>query len=240
MMRRPFAPALKASAINLLLSAVLIALSLGALIFWFFPYPFIAVDDITTAIVMVIGINLCLGPLLTLLLYKPGKKGLLLDLCTVAILQLAALTYGLSAIYDSRPAYLVFYGDSFYLADHKQIDQSTLQDETLQVGPWDRPRLVASVLPGNHQERMLVALESMASGTPLTTDARYFHSPRDVEKAQWLLLALNPQSFSNIPDRFRDNPRYALFHVVSAKTGLIAIFDTDELAIVDTFLGQKR
>ncbi len=234
-MSRPFKPALQALLVNVVFSAVLISVSLGLLIFWFFPYPFIAVDDISTAVIMIVAVNLCIGPLLTFILYKPGKKGLLLDLSTVVVLQLAALIYGLYAVYDSRPAYLVFYGDSFYLTDHKQVDENALVDDTLKVGAWGRPKLVAALLPGDTQERMLIALESMASGKPLTTDASYFTLPNKLEKSQWFTLALKPKDIGNLPVKYHDKPHYALFHIVSSKAGLIAVFDTDKLAISHIF-----
>lgn len=237
-MSRSLKTALQAFTVNFLCSAVLISVSLGLVLIWFFPYPFIAVDDISTALLMIIGVNLCIGPLLTLILYKPGKKGLLFDLSIVAILQIAALAYGLYAVYDSRPAYLVFYGDSFYLTDHKQVDQSALQDSGLAIGAWDRPKIVASVLPGDAQQRMLLALESMASGQPLSMNAAYFVSTDTLEPTEWLLLALNPKPFKNIPKKYRDNPRYAFFHVVSAKNGLIAVFDTEKRAITHIFTGK--
>lgn len=237
-MRRPLQPALQALLVNLLISVVLISLTLGLLVFWFFPYPFIAVDDVATASIMIIAVNLCIGPLLTFILYKPGKKGLLFDVISIAVLQLAALAYGLYAVYDSRPAYLVFYGDSFYLADHKQVDESVIADDRLKVGAWGRPKLVAAVLPGDTQQRMLIALDSMASGKPLTSNAAYFTSPSEVEKSQWFTLALKPTGISSLPITYRDDPRYALFHIVSAKTGLIAVFDTDKLAIIHIFSGE--
>lgn len=41
-----------------------------------------------------------MGPLITLIIFKPGKKGLKLDLATIAVLQVAALAYGTHVVFE--------------------------------------------------------------------------------------------------------------------------------------------
>jgi hypothetical protein len=56
-----------------------------------------------------------LGPLITLIIFKPGKWGLRFDLTVIGVLQVAALVYGLHAIAESRPVYITFVKDRFEL-----------------------------------------------------------------------------------------------------------------------------
>ena len=62
---------------------------------------------------ILIGVDVVLGPLLTLVVFNPAKKSLRIDLAVIAALQVAALVYGISVIAQARPAYVVFAGDRF-------------------------------------------------------------------------------------------------------------------------------
>ena len=74
---------------------------------------------------IVVLVDLVLGPLLTFVVYKRGKKGLLLDLSLIAVLQLAALLGGGYLVYAERPLALVFHEGRFY---------SITSDDYLDVG----------------------------------------------------------------------------------------------------------
>lgn len=45
------------------------------------------------------AVDLVMGPLLTLVEFKPGKKSLKFDLTAIALLQAGALLYGLHAVW---------------------------------------------------------------------------------------------------------------------------------------------
>jgi hypothetical protein len=94
--------------VHLSISAAVVAVALG-LIFglWYRP-PFSYVQDVYGVAATLIGVDLIIGPLLTFILYKPGKKGLKFDLAMVALMQVAALAYGMKVCVESRPVYAVY------------------------------------------------------------------------------------------------------------------------------------
>ena len=57
---------------------------------------------------MLLAIDVILGPLLGLLVYKEGKKSLKFDLSVIILIQIAALCYGVFSIEQGRPAWLVY------------------------------------------------------------------------------------------------------------------------------------
>lgn len=65
------------------------------------------------AIGMIVGIDLILGPLLTLIVFNHDKNTLKLDLAIIALVQTAALIYGTWTIYQTRPIALAFINTSF-------------------------------------------------------------------------------------------------------------------------------
>ena len=62
---------------------------------------------------VVLIVDLVLGPALTFLVYKKAKKGLMLDLTLIGLLQISAMAYGVHLLYDYRPLVLLLTGNQF-------------------------------------------------------------------------------------------------------------------------------
>lgn len=91
--------------------STLVAVTVATLVLllWF-PPPYHQLSGGLHLLGMVLVIDVVLGPLLTLLVYRPTKsrKELLLDFTLIALLQLGALGYGIWTVYMARPVHLVF------------------------------------------------------------------------------------------------------------------------------------
>lgn len=126
---------LKAFTIHLLISA-LIALCVVALVFFiWYPVPLHTAVGVTGIFLMLLAVDVILGPLLTLLVYKPGKKTLVMDLTVIALLQLSALGYGLYTMAEGRPAWLVFGGQHFELVRKVDVEPQHLVRQPSWRGP---------------------------------------------------------------------------------------------------------
>src|SRR5690554_5070320 len=119
----------KAFGVHLLTSAV-VALAVVALVFglWY-PAPLATATGVTEIFLILLVVDVCLGPLLTLLVYKEGKKTLVMDLTIIVLLQLGALGYGVYTVAEDRPAWLVFSVNRFELIRINDINERKL-DET--------------------------------------------------------------------------------------------------------------
>jgi hypothetical protein len=101
---------------------------------------------------IMLGVDIVAGPLLTLILYRPGKRGLKLDLAVIAILQLAFLGYGLSTLWKSRPLFLVGSQQAFALVFANEVPDDAA--DKARARHWPRfqgsgPWLVAVDLSGD-------------------------------------------------------------------------------------------
>lgn len=166
----------KAAGIHLLLSA-LTALGAAILIFgiWF-PPPYFKASGGDRLIALLIGIDLVAGPLLTLVIFKAGKRGLKFDLACIGIVQLAALVYGLSIITESRPAFIVATIDRFEVVPANAFEAGELQqapDPALRRLPWTGPVMIAALMPDDVHERSLV-LASAMRGKDLDRLPKYY------------------------------------------------------------------
>lgn len=116
----------KASAIHLSLSAIVLAAIAAVVVFRWYPPGLFHIARADTLLVLIGGVDLVLGPLLTLIVYTQGKKGLRFDLTVIALLQLAALVYGLNTVWQSRPVFLVASDTRLTLLFANEMDRADL------------------------------------------------------------------------------------------------------------------
>lgn len=115
-----------AFAIHLTLSLLIFSLLVGIMLLYWFPGELFFLDGGWQGLKLVAMIDLVLGPALTLLLYKPGKPKLLLDMSLIAVLQIAALSYGFYTTHQQRTVALVFAENGFNTLsanDNREADQ---------------------------------------------------------------------------------------------------------------------
>lgn len=182
---------LKAGSIHLGIS-VAIALAAMAVIFlvWY-PTPFAEAQGVSRLVLVLIGVDVVIGPLITTIIYDTRKKWLPLDLGVIAALQTVALLYGLQAIYGGRPAYLVFNVDRFDVVALKEIDPESLSRAGKQLGPrWNGPRTLAARLPDDPVARSEMMFSSINGGADLPQLPEYF-VPLDDER-ETMLKRLRP------------------------------------------------
>lgn len=142
----------KAASIHLSISAV-IALCVGALLLglWY-PPPYFKAAGASALILLLIGVDLVLGPMLTLIVFRAGKKGMRFDLTVIGLMQATALIYGLHVIAIARPVFIVANVDRFNLVAAENLDPKDLaQGSTpaFRTLSWTGPRLVGAVIPKN-------------------------------------------------------------------------------------------
>ena len=80
------------------------------------------------ALIMIAGVDLVLGPLLTLIVFNPAKKSLKMDLSIIAVAQIAALVAGTYTVHQARPVALIV---SFPPIGFKVVSANMLQSSAL-------------------------------------------------------------------------------------------------------------
>jgi hypothetical protein len=148
----------KAACIHLGIS-VLIGLMTAAVVFglWF-PYPYRDLAGGQHLFLVVIGVDVVCGPLLTAVLFSPAKsrRELTLDLSLISIVQMAALVYGVHVTSQARPIALAFEADRLVAVSAAQIDPADLGQAppALQDLAWNGPVLVGTRQPKGGEETL--------------------------------------------------------------------------------------
>jgi hypothetical protein len=154
----------KASAIHLLLSAAIAGSVILFMLEVWYPWPLFEAAGGSRLVLVLVAVDVTLGPLITLIIFKAGKKGLRFDLTVIAAVQLAALAYGIHTLYLARPVYLAFTVDRFDLVTAKDLDPADLEQVTrpeFKRPPLGRPRYIAAVLPSDPDEKRQILNTSL-------------------------------------------------------------------------------
>ncbi len=167
----------KASAIHLSISlSVGTAVLLSMLLVWF-PQPYLQAAGAVHLFLVLLGVDVSLGPLITLIIFDTKKKRLKLDLAVIAALQVAALVYGLNAMIQARPVYLAFVVDRFELVLAGEIAPEELaRASATEFGrlPIAGPKLVAADLPSDSKERERILFSAVDGGADLEDFPQYY------------------------------------------------------------------
>lgn len=112
---------IKAAFIHLLISAALVIASYLIITQVWYPTPFFKATNVSQIFVLILIVDLVLGPLLTFIVYKKNKKTIVMDLSVIALLQLSALIYGLYSVYEARPVWIAYVVDRFELVQANEL-----------------------------------------------------------------------------------------------------------------------
>lgn len=174
----------KAFGIHLAISALIASTVLLLVVWLWYPAPYFAAMGGETLLRLLIGVDVVLGPIITLIIFDPAKPRLKFDLATIAVLQLAALVYGGFVMFEARPVYNVFVVDRFNTVPANAIDDDSLARAPAQFRPLPLtgPRVVAARAPDDPDERTRIAFESMVGG-PDVQDLPHLFVPYEQARA---------------------------------------------------------
>lgn len=174
-----------AAAIHLLASAGVAALSALLVFTVWYPAPFARIAGGTSLFLLLVSVDVVLGPALTLVAASPGKsrREFRRDLLVIVVLQLAGFAYGLYTIALARPVYLSFEIDRFRVVTAADIETSELQKARadLRSLPWLGPKLIAAVKPESGPDQ-LRSIELGLAGIDLSM-VPFNWRPYDSERA---------------------------------------------------------
>ena len=161
-----------------LLGSALIGLSCAALVFllWY-PWPLPLATGVTGIFLILLSVDVTIGPFITLIIFNPAKKELKRDLAIILLLQVSALLYGMHTVWVARPVYTTFCVDRFDLVFANDLTDEKLakvSDANFKSVPWGRPQLVAAKNPDDLEESSDVLFSAAFGGDDLPQLPQYY------------------------------------------------------------------
>lgn len=173
---RPASFRWKAFAIHLALSLVVLGFLLYLLFVHWFPGYLFDTDGGWQALRVIAGVDIVLGPLLTLIAANPAKstRELRQDFSLIALVQVCALSAGTWLAWDNRPWAMLWYDGMVYA-----MPWSAMRDEPRAVARIEElspesPHWVTVNLPFDPQARGDALARARASGTDPLFDPSFY------------------------------------------------------------------
>lgn len=161
---------IKATAVHLAISGLVAGTAMAVIFLVWYPGALAGAQGVDRLILIMIGVDVVLGPIMTLIVYVPGKKGLWFDLMVIAAVQTAALLYGMGTIFGGRPAYVVFNVDRFDVVAVQEVDEASLEKAMAAGQPgisWFGPHWTAARMPSDPDKQFDITMNAMAGGADL-------------------------------------------------------------------------
>lgn len=207
---------LRAAAIHFVFS-MLIAATAAVLVFgvWY-PYPFREISGGRDLFLLLIAVDVTLGPLITLAVFDRAKRRrvLALDIAAIGALQVLALVYGMWTVFIARPVHLVFEFDRFVAVHAIEVPQE-LENKVsrgIDPRPVNGPTLLAVRPFSSPAEKLEMTLAALG-GLPLSARPDLWQPYEEARRR----VAEAARPIGDLRQRFPD--QWAAVAAVLAKAG---------------------
>ncbi len=172
---------LKAWSIHLLSSAVVLSLILGLLYFGWYRWPGWYLTEVKRVVLVMIGVDVVLGPTLTVIIANNNKprRELARDIGVIVVVQLCALIYGSVSLWNGRPLYYAFSESVLQLVQAYDISPEEAKlgrEQNPELAPhwYSLPRWISAPLPEDPETRAKIFQSAISGGDDVISMPRYF------------------------------------------------------------------
>lgn len=174
---------IKASLIHFFISFFCIAIILGIIIYFWYPLDYLGITSFKDLVILIIGVDLILGPILTFVVFQPNKKSLKFDLSAIVFVQIAALAYGIHYLYLAHPVYITYAKGSFTLVNANLANPNQAKYTEYKISKLRSLTPAYAEIPKDRVEYNKLFDESMSGGADLEERADLYKPYNDnIEK----------------------------------------------------------
>ncbi|MBJ6611957.1 MAG: hypothetical protein JG718_16495 [Candidatus Thiothrix moscowensis] len=234
----------KASLIHLLLSATVVGLFVAFALSIWYPNPFFEISGLKAIILILLSVDLVLGPLLTFIVFKPNKPSLKFDLAVIGAVQIAALVYGMYTIHLGHPVYVAYAVDRFTLINRADVNPLDAKQAELQASGWWKPILVYAQSPTDPKEQEQLVMEVLAGKPDIDARPQYYE-PFNQHSQAVLSKGIKPEKLTTNADsktkldallakHNKTAADYAYFPLVGKEKDVIWVWDKTSAQAIGT------
>lgn len=175
-LKRSVPTRLKAAGIHMAISLAIFAVALYLILVQWYPDFHFTVDGGWRGVRIMAGVDLVLGPLLTLVIFNPFKarKLIAFDLGCIAVAQLAALAWGFYAVHSQRPVAVSYYEGAFLSVTAAPLAIEKEPADYANQFSDRRPPLVYVAEPKDDQEEARAAMQELFGQVGFHEDPFFF------------------------------------------------------------------
>jgi hypothetical protein len=243
----------RALGLHLLASATALALILGTLYLGWYHWPGWYLTDVTQVVMVMVGVDVVVGPLLTFIIARATKprRELVRDIAIIVVLQLIALIYGSASLWNGRPLYYAFSETVLQLVQAYDIEPAQAQAGRRQnpdFAPhwYSLPRWIWAPLPKDPQARQKIVAAAIGGGDDVISMPQYFKSwDEGLPELQSRLKKIDDVAYFGRGDKqkLKERMRAAGYATDQANSitligrgpPLLAVFDSGSVKLVGIF-----
>jgi hypothetical protein len=150
--------------LRLLASGSLLLLVFSVVRLLWYPGAYFAISGVSWQFLVLAGAVLVIGPALSAFVYKPGKKGLALDLGILAGVEILAVVAAAYVLFQRQPHFAVFAVDRFEAVTRAEVDFGSMPAALDGSRPGHAPRLVYAKLPDDPEAMSQLIDETVFMG----------------------------------------------------------------------------
>jgi uncharacterized membrane protein len=239
---------LRAFVIHLAGSAGIVGAIAALMLFSWYRQPWFEHDGGWTVFRLILLVDVVLGPLLTLIVYRRGKPELRRDLGIIVAIQLGALAFGVTTMLQHRPVFLVYAENNFFAVTWKEVREGTR--DTARLERISTP-LVAGLplvylqMPADAARRTEIRTAREHGGPAVSSHGDYYEP---MNAAHWKQVLRTESDIEDLAtrdpgiraelERIKAKHPQPLSHfvflpVVCRNTVLMLVFDRASMALVD-------
>jgi len=162
-------------------SCTTLTLILGVLYFGWYRWPGWYVTGAARVVLVMIAVDVVLGPLITLIVADARKSRAMLarDIGIIVTIQLAALIYGGATLWSGRPLYYALSADCLQVVQAYNLDADALlsarkQHAALLPHWYSLPRWIWAPLPQDPEEAQRILQSALHGGVDVIGMPQYF------------------------------------------------------------------
>jgi hypothetical protein len=170
-----------AFALHLLASTIVLSITLGTLYFGWYHWPGWYLADAWHVVVVMIGVDVIIGPMLTLIIANANKhrRELRRDISIIVAAQLIALVYGTTQLWNGRPLYYAFSENVLQIVQAYDINTGELKiarEQHAELLPhwYSLPRWIWAPLPTDPSEREKIVSSAVTGGDDVISMPQYY------------------------------------------------------------------
>lgn len=210
-----------------------------------YPSPLLRLLGGFEIFLILIAVDVVLGPTITLIIANPAKSrlALVIDYAVISTLQVTALIYGMHTLSVARPVFVVFAKDGFLVVRANDVSAAEFAEakfKEFQSASLGKPVWALAELPADPVQRGRIALDAASTGRD------YWSFPKYFTPMNWKVAADAAQPLAELKGRLPANTPLNIDYVSGnaqsdeATLGFLPFIDRTRAiaAVVDRKTGQ--
>lgn len=213
------------------LAFVLLAAALVGLALWLNPGPLFHANGVMAPLSLTLILAAIVGPGLMLFLFRPGKKGLMIDVTVLILLQVLIWGFGARLVWQERPAWLVIALDRIVMLRAGEVDASAVGASVRPPAPGD-PRLVVARLPDDPDRQQEIMFGTIQGGPDIDRLPELYDLPGAADRTEMQARSRKDDILPAEAIKLaRDRAELVLVPLVGSRADLLVGLDTRDWQI---------